>query len=71
MSLTNKNNDSFGSTVSPVSLTLDESGVSKPFTVRLNSRPTTDVTFNLSSSKENRATVTPTSVTFTPRNNFV
>ena len=66
VSLTNKNNDSFGSTVSPVSITLDESGAGKPFTVRLNSRPTTDVTFNLSSSKENRATVTPTSVTFTP-----
>ncbi len=69
VSLTNKDNDAYGTTVTPRDIILDEYGEAKIFTIVLKSRPTSDVTYNLTAETEGRATVTPASVTFTTDDN--
>lgn len=67
VSVTNVDNDTAGFTVTPTTgLSTSEDGISDTFTVRLDSRPTADVTVTLSSSNAAEATVTPTQITFTP-----
>lgn len=58
-----------GITVSPTTgLTTTENGGTDKFTVKLNSKPTADVTINLSSSNTGEGTVSSNSLTFTPEN---
>jgi hypothetical protein len=66
VSVTNTDDDSAGITVTPMSgLITDELGETDTFTVVLNTKPTDDVTIDLSSDNTNEGTVTPTSLTFT------
>ncbi|MEW5845404.1 MAG: Ig-like domain-containing protein [Bacteroidota bacterium] len=69
VSVVNVNNDTAGITVTPTSgLQTTEAGGTATFTVRLNSRPTSTVTFNLTSTKPAEGNVSPTSLTFTTAN---
>ena len=69
VSVTNKDNDSAGVTVTPTSgLTTTEAGGTATFTIVLTSEPTANVSIGLSSSDTTEGTVSPTSVTFTPSN---
>uniref|UniRef100_UPI0025CE2842 DUF4347 domain-containing protein n=1 Tax=Microcoleus sp. CAWBG58 TaxID=2841651 RepID=UPI0025CE2842 len=61
------NDDKAGVTVSPITgLTTTELGGKATFTVKLNSQPSANVTFGLSSSNVAEGTVSPNSITFTP-----
>ena len=69
VSVTNTDNDTAGITVNPISgLTTTEAGGTATFTIRLNTRPTANVTIGLSSSNTAEGIVSPTSVTITPAN---
>jgi len=69
VSVVNRDDDTAGATVSPTSgLTTTEAGGTATFTIRLNSRPTANVTVGLSSSNTLEGTVSPASVTFTNAN---
>jgi gliding motility-associated-like protein len=69
VSVTNVNDDVAGITVTPTAgLTTTEAGGTATFTIRLNSRPTANVTIGVSSSNTAEGTVSPSSVTFTPSN---
>ena len=57
-----------GITVSSVTGDTTESGGSATFTVKLNTKPTADVTVAISSSDTTEGTVAPGSLTFTPAN---
>ena len=64
----NTDDDTAGITVTPTSgLTTTEGGGTATFTIVLTSQPTADVTIGLSSSNTAEGTVSPASVTFTPR----
>jgi large repetitive protein len=67
--LTNTDNDSAGITVSPTTgLTTTEAGGIATFTIKLNSKPLSNVTIPLTSSKTTEGTVSPSSVVFTTDN---
>lgn len=69
VSVTNTDNDTVGITVTPTSgLTTTEAGGTATFTVRLNTRPTANVTIGLSSSNTAEGAVSPVSLTFTAIN---
>jgi hypothetical protein len=57
-----------GFQVTPTTLTVSETGTTATFTVRLNVASTSDVTVPVSSSNTSEATVSPTTLTFTPQN---
>ena len=63
-----KNDDSAGFTVSPNAISTTEAGGKATFTVKLNSQPSANVTFGLSSSNVAEGTVSTNSLTFTPAN---
>ncbi|MDB4972743.1 MAG: hypothetical protein JWN48_1084 [Myxococcaceae bacterium] len=66
---TNVDNDSAGVTIEPsVGLETTESGGQASFTVALNKKPTANVTFALSVTNANEATISPVTLTFTPDN---
>ncbi|MEG3844964.1 FG-GAP-like repeat-containing protein, partial [Microcoleus sp. herbarium14] len=63
------NDDKAGVTVNPITgLTTTELGGKATFTVKLNSQPSANVTFGLSSSNVAEGTVSTNSLTFTPAN---
>jgi hypothetical protein len=62
------NDDTAGVTVSPKSLSTTEIGGKAEFTVKLNAKPTANVTIGLSSDNTAEGTVSPNSLTFTPDN---
>ncbi|MDX9770621.1 MAG: tandem-95 repeat protein, partial [Tenuifilaceae bacterium] len=64
VSVVNNDNDTWGVIVTPTSLTVNENGESKSFTIVLNSRPTHNVQIPLESNNASRLTVSPASVTF-------
>ena len=67
--LTNTDDDTAGVTVTPQKgLVTTEEGGTAPFTIKLNSKPTADVTIDLSSSNPAEGSVSPAKVTFTPDN---
>ncbi len=66
ISLTNRDNDSYDITIEPIAGETTEAGATASFSIVLSSRPTANVTVNLSSSDESEGTVTPASVVFTP-----
>lgn len=69
VSVINVDDESAGITVTPTTgLSVTEAGGSATFTVRLNSKPTADVTIPLTSSKTTEGTVSPASVVFTADN---
>jgi hypothetical protein len=69
VSVTNQDNDVAGIIATPASgLITGEAGGSDTFTLVLNTQPSADVTFGLSSSNTSEGTVSPASVTFTPGN---
>ena len=69
VAVTNTDDDTAGITVTPVAgLTTTEAGGTATFTVRLNSRPTAEVTIALSSSNPGEGSVAPATLTFTPAN---
>jgi hypothetical protein len=69
VSVTNTDDESAGFTVTPTTgLTTTEGGGSATFTIRLNSKPSGDVTVGLTSSNDKEGTVSPASVTFTADN---
>lgn len=69
VSLSNTDNDVAGNTVNTVnSITTDGGQISASYTMKLNTFPTANVTFNLSSSDTSEGTVSPSSLTFTPAN---
>ncbi len=69
VSVTNINDDTAGITVDPTDgLVTSENLTSSSFTIVLDSKPTANVSINLSSSDTNEGTVSPSSVTFTSLN---
>lgn len=69
VSAINRDNDTTGFILSKTSgLSVDETGTTDTFTVRLRSQPTANVTISVSSSNTGYATVTPSGLTFTPLN---
>jgi Calx-beta domain/FG-GAP-like repeat/RTX calcium-binding nonapeptide repeat (4 copies) len=63
------NDDTAGFSISPSNgLVTTEAGGTASFTIQLDSQPTADVTFNLSSSNVNEGTVSVSSVTFSAAN---
>jgi hypothetical protein len=69
VSVTNEDDDVAGVTISPVSgLKTTEGGGTAEFKVKLNSRPTADVSFSLSSSNTNEGTIDQSLLTFTSVN---
>ena len=64
-SVTNNDNDTSGFTISGISGNTTELLGTATFTVRLNSRPTGNVTFPLQSNDTTEGTVSPASLTFT------
>ena len=69
VSVKNVDNDAAGITLNaaPV-LTTDEGGATASFTVKLNSRPTANVTIDLSNSNANEASLSDSALLFTPNN---
>jgi len=66
---TNNDNDTAGATVSPTSgLVTSEAGTTATFTIVLDTKPSDNVTFSLSSSNTAEGTVSQDSVTFTTDN---
>ncbi|MDZ4217075.1 MAG: Calx-beta domain-containing protein, partial [Candidatus Gracilibacteria bacterium] len=69
VTVTNTDNDTAGITITPTSgLITTEAGGTTTFTFVLNTMPTDDVTFMLSSSDTTEGTVSPSSLTFTSAN---
>jgi len=69
VTVVNRDNDTAGFIFSQTSgLTTTEVGGTATFTVRLSSKPLSDVSFTLSSSNTNEGTVSPVTITFTPTN---
>ena len=68
VTVTNTDNDTAGVTVSSISGATTEAGVTATFTAVLNTEPTADVAFNISSSNTAEGTIAPTSLTFTAGN---
>lgn len=69
VNLSNTDNDVAGNTVNTVnSITTDGGQIAASYTMKLNTYPTANVTFNLSSSDTSEGTVSPSSLTFTPAN---
>jgi hypothetical protein len=66
--LTNQDVDSAAILVSPLVLSTTEGGGTAKFKVRLNSRPTSNVTFSLASNNSDEGTISASSLTFTPAN---
>lgn len=67
--LTNTDDDTAGVKVNPLSgLQTTEAGGTATFTIRLNSKPSADVSIDLSSSNKAEGTVSPSKVTFTTDN---
>ncbi|HKL07123.1 MAG TPA: Ig-like domain-containing protein, partial [Bacteroidales bacterium] len=66
VSITNQDDDSWGFTVSPQSLTVYENQGDEIFTIVLNSEPTANVRIDLTSDDPGRATITPMSIEFIP-----
>jgi Domain of unknown function (DUF4347)/FG-GAP-like repeat/RTX calcium-binding nonapeptide repeat (4 copies)/Calx-beta domain len=62
------NDDTPGFTVNPKSLSTTETGGKAEFTVKLNAKPTANVSIDLTSDNTAEGTVTPNSITFTPDN---
>ncbi len=63
------NDDTAGFSITPATaLVTTEAGGTADFSIQLDSQPTADVTFNLSSSNVNEGTVSVSSVTFTAAN---
>ena len=67
-SASNTDDDSAGVTVTGQGLTTSELGMTATFTVVLNSQPTENVRFQLTSSDGSEGTPSPSSLTFTPNN---
>jgi gliding motility-associated-like protein len=61
-------NDLANYTLNPTALSIVENGGIETFTVVLDTQPTSDVVFDISSSNTLEGTVIPTSITFTPSN---
>lgn len=69
LAVVNLDSNSIGFSVSPASgLTTTEAGGTATFTITMNSPPSANVTFDLTSSDTTEGTVTPASLTFTPVN---
>lgn len=68
VAVTNVDNETAGFTLTPISGDTTEEGGSATFTIRLNSRPSADVSLGLSSSDTSEGTVSPATLTFTPEN---
>ena len=69
VSVINRDNDTAGFILSKTSgLSVDETGSTDTFTLRLRSQPTANVTLAVSSSNTSYATATPSGITFTPSN---
>ncbi|WP_372530132.1 gliding motility-associated C-terminal domain-containing protein [Ekhidna sp.] len=68
ISVTNEDDDTFGAIASAISGNTREEGTTATFTIVLNSEPTDDVEFGLSSSDVAEGTVSPSSITFTNAN---
>ncbi|HNI94514.1 MAG TPA: hypothetical protein PL169_00510, partial [Leptospiraceae bacterium] len=69
VSLSNTDNDIAGYTLNTVnSITTDGGQIAASYTMKLNTYPTANVSFNLSSSDTSEGTVSPSSVTFTSAN---
>ena len=69
VSVTNRDDDTAGITVSPTSdLTTTEAGGSSTFQIVLDSEPLANVTIGLSSSDTSEGTISATSIIFTPAN---
>jgi len=66
--LTITDNDTAGLTLSKTTASVNESGTTDTFTVKLNSQPTSNVELSLSSGDTDEATINPTTLTFTPAN---
>ena len=66
--MTNTDNDSAGFTISESSLTPAENGGTDTFTVKLNGKPSSDVTIGVTSDTTSEGTVSPSSLTFTTEN---
>ncbi len=68
LSATTTDDDSPGLTVSTSSVTVTEAGSASTFTVRLNTKPTSNVVINVATSDSGEATASTTALTFTPSN---
>ncbi|GET42258.1 hemolysin-type calcium-binding region [Microseira wollei NIES-4236] len=68
VTVTNIDNDTAGFTITPTSLSTNETGTQANFTVKLDTQPTADVTINLSSSNTAEGTIDKSSLTFTSGN---
>ncbi len=68
VSLSNVDNDSASIDVTPVLGDTSEAGTTTTFTIRLNSKPTANVTIPVSSSDDNEGSLSITSVSFTTDN---
>ena len=68
VSVTVADNDSADIVVSPTGVTVNENAGSGDFTIVLSQQPTSNVVIDLSSGDTDEATVSPTTVTFTPSN---
>jgi len=70
--VTNRNSDAFGYIFSPafngINLVVADSGLKDSFTIRLNSKPTANVTIPISVLDPTRVNVTPSLIEFTPFN---
>ncbi len=67
VSVINIDDDQWGFTVTPtIGLSTSEAGNKASFSIKLNSKPTADVSIALSSSNANEGIPSPVSVTFTP-----
>ncbi|MBT8438104.1 MAG: calcium-binding protein, partial [Gammaproteobacteria bacterium] len=68
VSVTNTDDDSAGFSVAPLTLSTTENGPDVSFSVVLNSAPTSDVVFSITSGDTSEGTVFPGTLTFTPGN---
>lgn len=68
ISLTNVDNDAAGISVTAITGNTSEMGAVATFTIKLDSEPTSDVTFNLVSDDTSEGTVSPAAVVFTSSN---
>ncbi|MGE0078543.1 MAG: Ig-like domain-containing protein [Bacteroidales bacterium] len=68
VSVTNQDNDVAGITVTPTSLTTNESGSSVSFTIVLNTQPTASVAIGITSGNTAEGTVAPSTLSFTSLN---
>ena len=68
VSVTTQDDDSAGFTLSTTTLTVSESGTTATFTVVLNSQPSSDVVFDVTSGDTSEATLSTAALTFTSSN---